>query len=101
MTDGHGFEGSSTAVQSELSQHKTSKGLGLRGWINSLFTEDDDRTPDAVNVLWAVGVFTFLGLAAWTVYKTSHFDMAAFGVGFGTTMATGAGAKWMKQKGNF
>ena len=77
------------------------KGLGVRGWVNSFFTEEDDKTPDGVMILWVVGVLFFLGLTTWTVIKSHAFDMSAFGVGFTGVMGSGAGAKWMKAKGNF
>jgi len=44
-------------------------------WIKHIITGADKQTVDAARVFWIVGVLAFLGLSAFEVYRSGHFNM--------------------------
>jgi hypothetical protein len=65
--------------------------------IRHLFTGKDNATLDVGRVLWAWGVLSFTGLAAWSViHGHAAFDAVAYGTGFGAVIAAGGAALGFK-----
>jgi hypothetical protein len=53
-------------------------------------TGPDNQTWDIARVLWALGVFSYLGMAVWSVVGLHNPpDLMAFGGGFGVVLAAG------------
>ncbi len=65
-------------------------------WLNNLLTESDNTTPCIVRIVAALGSANGLGLTAFdVVVRHVHFDVQAYGVGFGAILAAvGAALKW-------
>lgn len=55
--------------------------------LKNIFTERDNATPCPVRVLAILGGVEFLGLAGMVAYRTTSFDMQAFGIGLGVVLA--------------
>ena len=67
--------------------------------LKDCFTTADGESFDVGRVLWAQGVMVFLGLAIYSVVGQGHpFDMQAFGIGLGATLAAGGAALGFKAK---
>ena len=67
--------------------------------LKDCFTTADGESFDIGRVLWAQGVVVFLGLAIYSVVSQGHpFDMQAFGIGLGATLAAGGAALGFKAK---
>lgn len=66
--------------------------------INDLFTGNDGVTQDPARWLWFVGVVTFLLFSGYSVYMTGKFDMASYGMAYGTLLAAGAAGVRIKQE---
>ncbi len=67
--------------------------------LKDCFTAADGDSFDIGRVLWAQGVMVFLGLAIYSVVGQGHsFDMQAFGIGLGATLAAGGAALGFKAR---
>lgn len=67
--------------------------------LKDCFTTADGESFDIGRVLWAQGVIVFLGLAIYSVaWQGRPFDMQAFGIGLGATLAAGGAALGWKAK---
>ena len=67
--------------------------------LKDCFTTADGESFDIGRVLWAQGVMVFMGLAVYSVVGQGHsFDMQAFGIGLGATLAAGGAALGFKAK---
>lgn len=70
---------------------------GIKGVINSLMTEDDDKVPDFVKYAAALAVGIFLGAGCRAAYANT-FNFTDFGTGFGALLLGIGGAIWLKTK---
>lgn len=59
-------------------------------WLKQLVTGIDNNTVDVARVLWIIGTLSFLGLSAYDIYKSSHFDMANFALAYTGLLTGGA-----------
>jgi len=65
--------------------------------IKCLFTGIDNETVDLGRILWALGNLVFFALSIHSVWKGTTFDPVAWGTGFGTILAAGGAALWIKK----
>jgi len=66
-------------------------------FFKHLITGADNQTVDVARVLWILGVIAFLFLSGLDVYKSGHFDMANFSLGYGGLLAAGAAGVKIKE----
>jgi hypothetical protein len=59
-------------------------------FFNNIITGIDNQTVDVARVLWIIGALSFLGLSAYDIYKSGHFDMANFALAYSGLLAGGA-----------
>ena len=60
-------------------------------------TGPDNKTWDIARLFWALGVFSYLGMALWNVVGLHNApDLMAFGGGFGVVLAAGGAAVGVK-----
>jgi len=69
----------------------------LKKVIKDLFTGPDDNTYELAHFLWVFGVLAFVGMVAYTVYKTGGYPQG-FGTDFGTLNAGGAAGAFARAK---
>jgi hypothetical protein len=60
-------------------------------FFKHIITGVDNHTVDVARVLWIIGALSFLGLSAYDIYKSGHFDMANFALAY-TGLLTGGAA---------
>jgi hypothetical protein len=63
----------------------------IKKFFLQVFTEPDNKTFCPVRILAIAGIVEFLALSVHTFYRTSAFDMQAFGLGFAALIG-GVGA---------
>lgn len=66
-------------------------------WLKHLITGADNQTVDVARVLWIAGALAFLGFAGYEVYKSGHFNMADFSLGYSGLLAAGAAGVKIKE----
>lgn len=72
------------------------KGFKRAFWLT--FSEADERYVDLFRVGYALGVFTFLGLALWAGFRAEAWDPVAFGTGFGAVLLLGGAGVGLRGK---
>ena len=65
--------------------------------IKDWFTGIDGETFDPARFLWFLGVFLFLVLSGYEVYRSGKFDMANFSLGYAGLLAAGAAGVKIKE----
>jgi len=70
----------------------------MKVWMNSLLTEEDDKTPNVAAILWIVGAVFFVVFAGIAVWKSGTFDAQSYGIGFGSVLGGGGAGLALKQK---
>jgi hypothetical protein len=60
-------------------------------FFKHIITGIDNQTVDVARVLWIIGALSFLGLSAFDIYRSGHFDMANFALAY-TGLLTGGAA---------
>lgn len=69
----------------------------MMNFLRMNFTGPDNQTWDIARLFWALGIFSYLGMALWNVIGLHNVpDLMAFGGGFGVVLATGGAAVAVK-----
>lgn len=66
-------------------------------WLKHLITGADNQTVDVARVLWIAGALYFLGCTGYEVYKSGHFNMTDFSIGYSALLAAGAAGVKIKE----
>lgn len=68
-------------------------------FVKDLFTERDNQTWDLNRLMFAVGVFSFLGMAIYSIaFNKQVFNWLDAGGGMGAVLGAGAGGLALNRK---